>query len=97
MKRETFWEVEWYGEPPLDENGDSDWDRIPCYCKNFATKEAALKFAAQTVQKTRMDATVGEWWKKPCRYEVRGWEQEYIGDGIPVYGHENNSDLLKAS
>lgn len=97
MKRETFWEVEWYGEPPLDENGDSDWDNTPVYYKNFSTKEAALDYAARLVAKNGRDATVGEWHKKRDQYSPGGWMQEYIGDGIPVYCTDDNSDLLKTA
>ncbi len=82
MKRETFWEVEWFGEPPLDENGDSDWDATPCYSKNFTTKAAAIRFAENTAAKKDScgEARITEWWKKPWPYCVAGWEQEYIGE-----------------
>ena len=91
MKRETFWEVEWYGEIPLDENGESDFDRTPCYCKNFTTKAAAMRFAPKAALKDSIgEVRVNEWWKKPDPYSAQGWEQEYIGDSIFV-GAEKES------
>lgn len=81
MKRETFWEVEWYGEPPLDENGDSDWDRAEIYAKHFRTKAAAFKFAPKATKKSYTgEVIVSEWWKKPDPYSRLGYEVEYIGD-----------------
>lgn len=79
MKRETYWEVEWYGEPPLDENGESDWDRAPWYSKNFSFKLSALRYAARTVKKTGLDATVTEWWRKPDSYSKIGGREGNLG------------------
>ena len=90
MKRETFWEVEWFGEVPLDEHGESDFDKTPCFYKNFTTKAAALRFAPKAAKKDGCgEARVQEWWKKPYPYCALGWEQEYIGEIIYVGAEEN--------
>ncbi len=80
-KRETFWEVSWYGEVPLDENGDSDFDSTPNYFKDFTTKAAAIKYANKIAPTAGCgEVEIAQWWKKPWPYCVEGWEREYIGE-----------------